>query len=146
MRGNWLTIVLILVVSSSCRDTLDKDLGGGYSLYIGDGYYTAILNSQNTIVVPEVLEFNFDSAFIIASQRPWDSIPNIKEMTYSESNKAFKESDFRQYWIINKKEESVFDEKRKKYANVYGPFKKEEYLQRREELGIPQELQLKETQ
>ena len=46
------------------------------------------------------------------------------------------------YWIISHKEINL-----KSYmpmSNVYGPFKREAYLQKREELGVPKELQLKE--
>ena len=31
-----------------------------------------------------------------------------------------------------------------RYSNAYGHFYKQEYLQKREELGVPKELQLKE--
>jgi len=31
-----------------------------------------------------------------------------------------------------------------RYSNVYGPFKKDEYLQKRKELKMPKELELKD--
>jgi hypothetical protein len=45
--------------------------------------------------------------------------------------------------VINKAKEFIF-ETTKFFSNVSGPFKKEGYLQKREELGVLKELQLKE--
>lgn len=125
------------------------ELGDGYKFNYDGRYTLAIVNSNNNIVITEtILDYAFDSTFIIVSQRPWDSIPNIRTMNYTESNKAFEESTFRQYWIINKREKSEysFDTRTKlaRYSNVYGPFKKHEYIQKREELKIPKALVLKE--
>lgn len=46
------------------------------------------------------------------------------------------------YWIISHK--GIDLNSYMPLSNVYGPFKKEEYLLKREELGVPEELQLKE--
>lgn len=141
----------ILSMTMSCSTRMNPYLGNGYQLDFGDGNSLAIANSENTILISmEVLSFAFDSTFIIASQRPWDvpGIPGLKTMTYNQRNEAFKNSTFRQYWIINKKESCThrFDSLTQlaKYANVYGPFSKEVFQQKREELGVPGELQLNE--
>lgn len=55
-------------------------------------------------------------------------------MTAKKYEEAFKQSTFRQYWIINKKSNSV-----------YGPYKKEIYLLKREELRVPKDIELKEA-
>jgi hypothetical protein len=146
---NWLIISILAIILNGCINTIDKDLGNKYYLEISDGYSTAILDSNNTVMIPsEVLKYAFDSTFIIASQRPLDSIPDIKTLNYKEANKAFEESTFRQYWIVNKQEPNVYSLdtlfQLAKYSNVYGPFKKEEYMQKRKELGVPPELKLKE--
>lgn len=146
---NWLIISILAIILNGCINTIDKDLGNKYYLEISDGYSTAILDSNNTVMIPsEVLKYAFDSTFIIASQRPLDSIPDIKTLNYKEANKAFEESTFRQYWIVNKQEPNVYSLdtlfQLAKYSNVYGPFKKEEYMQKRKELGVPQKLVLKE--
>lgn len=127
------------------------DLGSGYKFDIGDGNSLAIVNSENTVMISmEILDYAFDSTFIIASQRPWDvpDVNGIKEMTYNQRNEAFEKSTFRQYWIINKKEKGEYSldtlTQLACYSNVYGPFNKEEYLHKREELGVLKELQLKE--
>lgn len=66
----------------------------------------------------------------------------MPEQTLKDCDKAFKKSTFRQYWIINKKQVSTFDESRSAYSNVYGPFKKEKYLEKMQELNVPKRLTL----
>lgn len=83
----------------------------------------------------------FDSTFILVAQKPLDSIcecnhsclintyPNSNDLpTYRLCKEALEKSTFYQYWIINKTKNAV-----------YGPYKKEEYLQKQEELGVPEE-------
>lgn len=119
--------------------------------YLGDGYRfnqirqsLCIVDSENYIVIgSEILKYAFDSNFIIAAQRPWDSVPNIKNMTYYQSNKAFARSTFLQYWIIYKKKKDVPIGKSNKYSNVYGPYKRDAYLAKKKELGVPDNLKLK---
>jgi hypothetical protein len=143
-----LTFVIFVVITGCLKS---PDLGDGYRSD-SDGKYTLqIVNFENTVMInSHILEYAFDSTFIIVSQRPWDgpSIPDIKDMTYSERNEAFEKSTFRQYWIINKKQKGEYSldtlSKLARYSNVYGPFKREEYIQKREELGVSKELQLKE--
>ena len=141
-----LTIVYLIIITGCSKY---PDLGNGYKLD-SDGRYTLqIVNFENTIMVSScILEYTFDSNFVILSQRPWDSIPGIKAMNYSESKKAFEKSSFRQYWIINKKDKSEYSfdslTKLARYSNIYGPFTENEYLQKREELKISKELVLKD--
>ena len=142
--------ILSLSILTSISGCLKyPDLGDGYR-FINEGKDALeIVNSENTVIISQsILEYAFDSTFIIASQCPWDSIPNIRTMNYKEANEAFEQSAFRQYWIINKKEKSEYSldtlSKFARYSNVYGPLKKDEYLQKRKELKIPKELELKE--
>ena len=146
---NWLIISILAITLNGCINSNNKDLGSKYYFKISDGYATFIVDSNNTVKIPsKILEYAFDSTFIIASQRPLDSIPNIWTMNYKEANEAFEKSTFRQYWIINKKEKSEYSydtlSKLAQYSNVYGPYKKDEYLNKRKELKIPKELKLKE--
>ena len=139
-----------MILTTGCSKY--PNLGGGYKFNYDGKYTLSIVDSNNNQIIPEtVLEFAFDSTFIIVSQRPWDSIPDTKTMSYLESNKAFEKSTFRQYWIINKKAKNEYktyvgsgNDKRAIYSNVYGPFTKEEYLQKREELRVSKKLELKE--
>lgn len=140
-------IMIILIAITGCTGI--DDLGNGYSLDNREGGLTSqILGPNNSVMVfPVVLECSFDSTFIIVSQRPWDSIPGIpvqklKSMTPREHDKAFENSSFRQYWIINKKERSEFDVATRTYSNAYGPYEKKDYIQKREELGVPITLKL----
>lgn len=145
---------LLISLFSGCDKFVCKynnlpDLGDGYKFETLNCQTLEIVNRDNTVMVMGViLDYTFDSTFIIVSQRPWESIPNIKTMNYSESNEAFEKSTFRQYWIINKKEKSEYSldtlTNLARYSNVYGPFRKQEYLLKREELKIPKELVLKE--
>jgi len=152
MKNVRIIIIALFVILYSCSSSIDKDLGSGYLLYVGDGYSTTVLNSEKTVMIPsEILDHAFDSTFILATQRPWDSIPGVaglKFMTYKERSETFENSPFKQYWIINKKEKSncSFDSisKRSRYSNVYGPFDKQEYMEKRKEVGVPRELKLKE--
>lgn len=147
---NTIIILIIITLFNSCTDASDKDLGSGYTLYIGDSYWTGILNSENTVMIEsKIINYAHDSIFILASQRPWSSILGRDTMTYSESNKAFENSTFKQYWIIDKIKECRnidFDSLNNiaRYSNVFGPYSKEEYLIKRKELGVPEELKLKE--
>ena len=137
-----LSILIILIGCSRY-----PELGDGYKFDYDGRYTLSIVDLSNNIVITEtILDYAFDSTFIIVSQRPWDSIPNIKTMNYTESNKAFENSTFHQYWIINKKEQSKYSldtlTMRARYSNVYGPFKKNDYLKKRAELKVPKELEL----
>lgn len=125
------------------------DIGSEYKLEYNSMNDIGIINSENSyLIYGHILDYAFDSTFIVVAERPRDSVPEctgtMPGMTLKKSQAAFEQSTFRQYWIINKKEKSEFNEATKIYSNVYGPYKKEEYLQKREELGIPKELKLKE--
>jgi len=143
-----LFITYIIFVITGCGKDVERKLGDGYIYHYWDVNSNSITDCNNTILIDyKILEYEFDSTFIIVSQRPWDSIANIHKMTYKESNKAFNNSTFRQYWIINKKEKCIFSgdsiRKNTRYSNVYGPFKWDEYMKKRKELGVPKELKLK---
>ena len=152
---NTKLIILLLFLTFSGCDFLfetreSENLGSGYRFLIWDGS-AGIVNSDSVYVISsEVLKYAYDSTFIIASQRPWDSIPGVPDlelMKYKERNEAFKQSTFKQYWIINKKEKNNYtgynsNRNRANYSNVYGPYSKKEYLQKRVEMGVPEKLKL----
>jgi len=144
----FILTITILTIITGCYKSKHPDLGDGYR-FVSDGKYALeIVNSENTVVIgPSIIEYAFDSIFVIVYQRPWDSIPNIRTMNYKGSNEAFEKSMFRQYWIINKKEKSEYTldilSKLARYSNVYGPFKKEQFLSKCKELNVPDSLRLK---
>ena len=124
------------------------NLGSGYKFETLDCHTLEITDSSNTVKIDgTILEYTYDSTFILVSERPWDSIPNIRTMNYKDANEAFNKSLFLQYWIINKKEKSKYYldtiHMKAKYSNVYGPFKKAEFIKKRHEFKIPNTLILK---
>ena len=158
-RFLFATVVLSIVITSGCDKIICKyrnlpDLGNGYKFETYDCKTLSIINSSNTeMIPPEILYYSFDSTFVIAAQRSWDSIPHIRQMDYYEAEKAFETSTFVRYWILNKKEKNEnigVDTVRKRdegtfeiraiYSNVYGPYKWKEYLRKRKELGVPENL------
>lgn len=147
---NTVILFTILMIATSCGENREVNLGCKYRLINSASFSDlTIVKEHNTVVVDgHILDYTFDSIFIVVAQRPRDSIPNIKAMNYSEAIEAFEKSTFRQYWIINKKEKSEYSldtlSNLARYSNVYGPFKKGDYLRKREELNVPQKLVLKE--
>lgn len=147
-------IITIGAIITSCHEKGNVNLGGNLRLIHSANFVDmTIVDEDNTVIIyGHILDFAFDSNFIIAAQRPRDSVPEcngtIKEIKFEESELAFKKSIFIQYWIINKKEEFIYsldsNTMLAKYSNVYGPYNKEEYLQKREKLKVPKSLKLKD--
>ena len=75
---------------------------------------------SNIIIHGNVIRMNDNKDFILAIQLKEDGTKTNKKQLLH-------------YFIIEKKSDLIF-----------GPYKKEEYTQKREELGVPRELQLKE--
>lgn len=148
----FISTIVVLAMITSCSKF--PDVGNGYELdYNGRGDVSLIKclregDAPTVFIYGHILDYAFDPTFIVVVERPRDSVPEctgtISGMTKNKCDEAFEQSTFKQYWIINKKERSEFNEVTKIYSNVYGPFQKQEYLQKREELGIPKELKLKE--
>ncbi len=142
----------IMLITTSCSDLISNypNLGNGYKFVHEGKYGLSIVNGENTIVIGQcVLDYAYDSTFVIVSQRPFNSIRGRDTMTYSQYNKAFENGSFKQYWIIDKTKVCKhfgFDSINQisRYSNVFGPFQKKVYLQKRKELGISSSLKLKE--
>ncbi len=97
-----------------------------------------------------LIDIGYDSTFIIICQQPYEdpTIVDLHYMTLSEKDEAFARSTYRQYWIINKLQPRTWivnelDLGRSHAANVYGPYQKEEFWQRRRDLGVPDSLKLR---
>lgn len=132
----------------SCRNNVNINLGGKYKLITSASMddLTIVFGENEpyeVIIDGHILDCSYDSIFIVAAQRPRDSVPGIETMTQKKNEEAFEKSEFRQYWIVDKKKEAIFVENMAAHSNVYGPFKEEEYLKRREELGVTKTLKLK---
>jgi hypothetical protein len=83
-----------------------------------------------------VLKYDFDSIFIVAEQKPRDVILkatyNDPAMDFRKQERIFEQSTIRQYWIIDKTNNSI-----------YGPLNKKDFFLKRGELKIFRELELK---
>lgn len=135
------SMLFIILIVSGCSESGDVDMGSGYKLEYDGKYAILILNAQNSVLVRQtVLRYGYDSTFIIASQRPFNIYPKRDEMNYSKYKEVFEKSNYLQFWIINKAEEPVFIDEKSRWSNVYGPFSKEHYLKKREEMQVPKEL------
>jgi hypothetical protein len=137
--------IFILTTFSGC--TQYPDLGNGYKLDSDGKYALQLIDSENTVLVqPHIMDYAFDSTFIIISQRSWDSVLNSRQMNMKQSIESFENSTFQHYWIIDKMKKSDYSldtlANRAIYSNVYGPFTKQEYIQNRRLLGISNDLVL----
>lgn len=139
------TLIIISIISGCKRF---PDLGSGYQLNYNGMNDISIINclkegdAPTIFIYGHILDYAFDSTFIIVSERPIDSVIGIETMTQSKYQEVFEQSEFKQYWIINKAQNSVFSQMTKKYSNIYGPYSKEKYIEKREELGVSEELKL----
>lgn len=145
--------ILLIMVLFSCNSKYPLDLGKEYKLVYDPNSYFGITDPQNNVVIDaHVIDYSVDSTYIIVKQKPVELILkdtyNNPEWNLKKRDKLFEDSRFYQYWIINKKETGEYSldtlTQLAHYSNVYGPYTKEEFQQKREELGVPKKLQLKE--
>jgi len=152
MKKFFIVIILLSLLGGTCNPNYKTELGDGYYLDTYERNYPSICDSNRNIRISmSVLDYAYDSVFIIAKQKPYEIIynrlrqenPNLR---YDEKKRLYQESKEYYYWIINKKQENIwhYDTVTQKgyHENVYGPFELEEYLQKRDELGVPDSLRL----
>lgn len=131
-------MIFLTSLFTACSNKYPLDLGSDYKLdYDGNSYFY-LLDDKNTVIIKShITKFNFDSIFIIAEQKPVNLILqetyNNPEMDLKKRDKIFKESGLRHYWVIDKEK-----------THVYGPYKKDEYIGKREELKVNKELDFNE--
>ena len=123
--------------------------GAFVKYYSNDNIFdTVFIGNGGTVIQSFVDHKNVysDNKFIVLKQKPLKDICECNdsclvykylnknaETTYEICKDALDKSTIYQYWIIDKMKNTV-----------YGPFKKEQYLQKRKELRVPNEIQLKE--
>ena len=139
MKKSFITGAFILIIMIGCKKF--PDLGSGYKFdYSGRSNYILIENIDDEVVIfDNIINYNYDVHFIVVEQKPIGDIPN---MNYEEWKIAYEKSNFKQYWIIDKKQKSVFNEGTKSYSNVYGPLTKDEYLDKLKQLNASKDLKL----
>lgn len=138
MKKSFITGMLILIIVIGCKKF--HDLGSGYKLdYSVRGNYFELENLDNEIIIgDDILNCKSDVHFIVVEQKPLGDIPD--NMKYQDWEEAYEKSNFKQYWIIDKKQKSVFNERTISYSNVYGPFKKDEFLDKLKQLNVSKNL------
>ncbi|MEA5478145.1 hypothetical protein VB774_11015, partial [Pseudanabaena galeata UHCC 0370] len=104
--------ILLVSLVLGCNEE-NNSLGNGYKLFTDEGGYTVLICDSMNIQKIEayILECKFDSNFIIAIQSPPDSLPPMKKIVYTDSDRKEIISNakvFRQYWIINKREKEIY--------------------------------------
>ena len=127
-------VLLICLIMNSCLPWSEEELGNGY-YYLPD--YKAIdigysggsmiyqsfkkncFKNEGILIKGGVLKVNKDNVFILVGQNKEQFDLNYKTEVYF-------------YWIINKHS-----------SDVYGPLVFEDYLERKAELGVPDNLKLK---
>jgi len=147
-KTNIIFLVFCLIISG-CSNGY-PNLGCGYKILGEGGYTAAIVDSQNTNIISEyILDYSIDSTFIIVAQSLPDSLPKMRIFYYSDNDRkeiAANKNVFRQYWIINKKENCIYSydsvNQVAKYSNVYGPYNKNQYYDQRLILNVPKKLKL----
>ncbi|MGY4538120.1 hypothetical protein ACVW0P_002540 [Mucilaginibacter sp. UYNi724] len=148
-----ITIVVLITFAIYFVNCTPSDrqaqLGNRYRIdYNQRGGKISIVDSNSNVIIrDQVIGYAFDSTFIVAVQKPMDSIPECRyknNESLDDCKIVFEESTFRQYWIINKTEKANFNEKSVKYSNVYGPFNRYDFLKKLKQLKVPQNLKLKE--
>jgi hypothetical protein len=154
MKKVLILVIFILILGCKYKNTLPQ-LSHGYVLkYNGmsDIGLTKEVDPGHSyyIIYGHILEIEQGPRFLVVAERPRDSVPECdwrRGLNKLEKDRAFHESKFCQYWIVDMDLVCKFDEQKKSgysggYTNVYGPYKKAEYLKRRIELKVPYWLEL----
>ena len=133
---NLIAICILSFLVISCKDNM---IGKNYELDYNPNEEINLINKKKSgngydiiTITGHILFYGYSKDYIIAIQKPSDSIYNFKEnLKFPEMMKKIYESDFNQFWILKIKNDSL-----------YGPYQKSEYLKMREKIGIPKNLKI----
>lgn len=129
--------IILLFFLSGCTAVVE-DLGNDYFLTYNSMDDFAIGKKINGIPTYEryeyaiyghVLGYAVNDTFLLVVEKPRDSVPEANLLPYNESQKLFKASSFRQFYIVNKISQKV-----------NGPFNQEVFNLKRKELLVPDNL------
>ena len=115
-------------------------------------FITELRSGYGTIISGHIAESVKDSIFLLADRKPLDSVfgplqtlpcpfdsnstflgrPKEPLTNYDDYWRMVKDSQYHDYWILNLKT-----------SDVYGPLTFDQYLTKKEELGVPKGLKLK---
>lgn len=110
---------------------LPYDLGDGYFLKDSGELESLVYisHSDSMVMNHDIMKLNYNSQFIIIEQKPMNQYLEINNPDIRKSQ--IENCPIRLYWAINKKTDSL-----------YGPYKPGEYKNKFKELGIPDTLEL----
>lgn len=111
-----------------------KDLGHGYIYHEPSGLPFIEKEYSDKGIPGWIVEYAYNAEFIIAIEKDIQLSEGERErlIMSGDFHEYLSQNGYSKYWIIAHANDSIF-----------GPFKKEEYLKKRKELGVPQELKLK---
>ena len=136
---NWnnipLSLFLILILLTGCTYDYERNLGGDYVI---TGYEkTTVISKEipgrvteyKEVLLGEIVDCDFDRDFIIVYREVSEEARMFwGDHPYSE---IFRGGDSTQFWIIQKNSDVI-----------YGPLNKNEYLDKRNELRISDNIKL----
>lgn len=157
-----LRILLLCFFILNCSSDYFQELSGSY-FYLCEGENNKSIISHlpnRKSIFPKIIEYEYNSDFIIAIQQPdyqeyihmvaFDLRSDTIKYPLNSAGDIIKSEfvadsllKFNEYYVkifANKINFWIIAHKQKQ---VYGPFKREEYLLKRKEVGIPNSLRLK---
>jgi hypothetical protein len=144
--------IAILLLQSCGEAKYPLELGSNYYIDYNSSWGYALIMVDNTEKIGmEIVAWNYDSTFIIVKQKPffciYDSISNkYPKMSATKKDYLYEKIKQYNYWIIDKRIKAEWDSIEIRYTGIiYGPYGKEEYLEKRKELGVSDSLKLRET-
>ena len=133
MKNAYFFILLLILFSGSCTETLDRNLGSNY-LLTGYGVTTEIFKhydggGDDEILLGEIVDYSYNDNYILVYRVISDKVmQQFGDHSYTEIMRG---GDSIQYWIIVKQNDKMI-----------GPLNRNEYLLKRKELNIPNSLHL----
>jgi hypothetical protein len=129
----WVFLSFFMFLATSCSLESEHNLGNGYYL-LGSEANTVISEEvqgkdgvYNDVILGKIVDYDFDKKFIIVFRNASE-----KAKSYFEDHPLWAQQKGKnpiQYWIIVKSKRTI-----------YGPFDNPEFLIKRKELGIPDDL------
>jgi len=156
MKRLKIIVLSSLLLTQSCERKYSIEIGDNYIINYDSRGNTVVTDKKRTYIIDsQIVAWNFDSTFIIAKQKPFDSIYESIRIKYPNAPSDYQErlynnTEIFYYWIIDKRKDLYFynDEKiRIRCTNaIDGPLTYEEYWERRKALNVPVSLQLREAE
>ncbi len=129
--------IILLLPLTGCPGFKDsfvsEELGNGYVFYEEGGFPIICRDIPNRKCIPAVVkDYDYDKNYIIALQKEYKfKRYEIEEYSIEQQYKIIDKKGKLKYWIIDKVNDSI-----------YGPYSKDEFILKRNVLGVPKELKL----